>query len=215
MKNTWKWELADHESWSRPAPESYYLLTRWGKKGSKLLDLGCGIGRHALLFASEGFEVSAVDFSDEAINVLRQKSRDHRLLIDVRKGEMTKLPYEDESFDFVISFHVIYHGIRNDVAKALSEVFRIMRPGGEFFVTFNSADSKSLRSSEGIRIDERTIVKAGGIENGVPHYYVDKATLEALLKEFELISLRLVSDYYEDMSSSHYYVLCRKPDAGS
>ncbi len=210
MQNEWKWKLADHEFWSNPAPEAYYLLARWGGKGSKLLDLGCGIGRHALLFASTGFEVSAIDASEEAVGMLRQKARDHRLLIDVRKGEMAKLPYENDSFDFVISFYVIYHGFRDDVVKALSEVSRVMKPGGEFFVTFNSADSESLGSAKGQKIDERTIIKTGGVEDGIPHYYVDRTTLEDLLGEFEIISLRSIRDYYGNKSSYHFYVLARK-----
>ena len=212
MKNKWNWELADEDSWSQPVPEAYYLLARWGKNGAKILDLGCGIGRHSLLFAASGYEVSAIDSSVEALRSLKEKAMREKLLIDSRRALMTELPYEDEYFDYVIAFHVIYHGYRRDVEEALSEIRRVLKPGGECFATFNSSESSSLRNTKGKRIDRRTVIKSEGIEDGVPHYYVDVTVLRKLLKDFDIMSLRKIREYFDKRTSSHFFVLLQKPE---
>ncbi|HAA86463.1 MAG TPA: class I SAM-dependent methyltransferase [Kosmotogaceae bacterium] len=212
MKNEWNWELADKDLWSQPSPEAYYLLARWGGNGAKILDLGCGIGRHSLLFAASGYEVSAIDSSAEALKSLKEKAMKEKLLIDARRALITGLPYEDEYFDYAVAFYVIYHGYRRDVQKALSEMKRVLKPGGECYVTFNSSDSSSFRRTAGRRIDRRTIVKSEGIEDRVPHYYVNATELRKLLKGFEIISLRKIREYFDKRTSSHFFVLLKKPE---
>lgn len=55
----WNWEMVkekNEEKWKMPSQEIYYLIHRWHQNGVKnVLDLGCGIGRHSILFSQEGF----------------------------------------------------------------------------------------------------------------------------------------------------------------
>ena len=53
----WNWSKASKlDIWKEPSIESYHLLNRWNKQMKKdFLDLGCGIGRHTILFAQKGF----------------------------------------------------------------------------------------------------------------------------------------------------------------
>jgi 2-polyprenyl-3-methyl-5-hydroxy-6-metoxy-1,4-benzoquinol methylase len=60
----WDWTAAKEKVWLEPSEESYYLVNRWKTQGRKsILDLGCGLGRHSILFAKNGFDVSAMDLS--------------------------------------------------------------------------------------------------------------------------------------------------------
>lgn len=69
----WNWNIASAPWWEEPAPEIYPLLQRWQKAGlNKILDLGCGIGRHAILFAENGFKVDACDLSQDGIEKLNK-----------------------------------------------------------------------------------------------------------------------------------------------
>lgn len=55
----WNWDKAKEKNWDRPSEDSYYYLYRWADKGfKKILDLGCGKGRHSLLFAGHHFDVT-------------------------------------------------------------------------------------------------------------------------------------------------------------
>ena len=58
MSKEWNWELNKQNVWLNPSVESYYYVNTWKEKGfKKILDLGCGLGRHSILFAKNNFDV--------------------------------------------------------------------------------------------------------------------------------------------------------------
>lgn len=77
----WDWENAEKTVWLRPAEDSYYLANKWKEKGYKyILDLGTGLGRHAIFFAQQGFNVSALDISEYSIEHLKTWAASENLL---------------------------------------------------------------------------------------------------------------------------------------
>ena len=55
---SWNWNNINDPEWKNPAQEVYSVINRWKSKGyKKVLDLGCGIGRHSILLAENGFDV--------------------------------------------------------------------------------------------------------------------------------------------------------------
>jgi sarcosine/dimethylglycine N-methyltransferase len=100
---------------------------------SRVLDSGCGIGGTARYLASEiGCHVRALDISPEYCEVARWLNEVTRLdsFIDVVQGDAQALPFDDESFDIVISQHVLMNVA--DTARVFREVRRVLRPGGRF-----------------------------------------------------------------------------------
>ncbi len=96
----WDWEIADLTVWNEPSEDVYYYLHRWKGLGfERLLDLGCGPGRHAALFARNGFEVSALDISEYVVEKLKKTSAESGLTIDAKAGDMLDMPYSDGYFD--------------------------------------------------------------------------------------------------------------------
>jgi demethylmenaquinone methyltransferase/2-methoxy-6-polyprenyl-1,4-benzoquinol methylase len=98
------------------------------KAGEKILDLAAGTGTSSAALAKSGAEVTAADFSPGMIEVGRRK---HPGITFVEADAMN-LPFADNEFDAVtISF-----GLRNieDPKKALSEMFRVLKPGGRLVV---------------------------------------------------------------------------------
>ena len=95
-----------------------------------MLDLGFDVGRHAIYVASLCFETWAFDDSATEVNLARERAEEAGVSIDFKVGVMTDLPYDDRTFDFVLSFNVIYHGDRDTVAKAISEIRRVLCPAG-------------------------------------------------------------------------------------
>ncbi|MCB9851714.1 MAG: methyltransferase domain-containing protein [Phycisphaerales bacterium] len=99
--------------------------------GLKILDLGCGTGRHSLRLAGAGAEVTAMDFSEGMLAKAREKALGR---IDFVVGDLhQRLPFEDEAFDRVICCLVFDH-IR-DVAGVLSEMRRVCRLDGFILIT--------------------------------------------------------------------------------
>ena len=92
----------------------------------RILEIGCGIGTVVYELSGKGHDVVGIDISGEAIEYGRKKYGDIRL--EVQAAE--KLPYEDESFEVVLSFDLFEHIAEID--KHISEVRRVLRSGGYY-----------------------------------------------------------------------------------
>lgn len=206
----WDWSKIQEDIWDTPSEDVYYLLFRWKKLGkTRLLDLGCGKGRHALFFAKEGFEVYALDISESGINILKEKAQKENLKIFTSVSDMHSLPYEDKFFDCVLSYHAIYHTNREGLRKVISEVYRVLKTDGEFYVTFNSKYSKSFNNPDNIVLEDGTVIKREGIEAGIPHYYLAKEDIFSFMKDFEILNLKYIEEVLPKRSNK-YFVLARK-----
>lgn len=219
MKNNWDWTKYEGNRYDVPAKEIYYLIPRWQERGmGKLLDLGCGMGRHSLLFARNGFQVVAYDRSEVCLKTLGEKVKENDLESNiqiVQEDMFESLPFEDNYFNYLVAYNVISHADSNSIQKVVEQLKRIMKPGGELFLNFCSKKSRYFTTDYLERVDENTIIKnVTGPEEGVPHYYSDEESLKALLKDFEILDLYHEENYVESgehlNDSKHYFVLCRK-----
>ncbi len=91
------------------------------------LDVGCGTGVLAARLAGEGFAMTGIDPSAGMLAVMRRRAPD----VVAVEGSATELPFEDSSFDLVMSVAVMHHvASPGDVRRALGEMVRVSRPGG-------------------------------------------------------------------------------------
>ncbi len=104
----------------------FLALTEVLKPGDRILEIGCGIGSIVFELSGKGYDITGIDISSEAIEYGRKKYGDIRL--EVQAAET--LPYEDESFNAVLSFDLFEHIASID--KHISEVERVLRPGGHY-----------------------------------------------------------------------------------
>jgi SAM-dependent methyltransferase len=213
----WNWRENTDSTWLEPSEESYYLVEHWAAAGfRKMLDLGCGLGRHALLFARNGFEVSALDLSSEAVGSLTTQAAREGVSAQTMTGDMHELPYADASFDCLLAYHVISHTTRTGMERIIGEMLRVLRPGAEFFFTICSKDTWSFKEADFPHIDEDTVIKtADGPEKGVPHFYMDLDGILAMSKRrgFDITRIRHVDDCWfnnRKQNSKHYFVLGKK-----
>ena len=211
QSKAWNWDTAQTSWWKEPAPEVYPLLNRWKKQGfKKILDLGCGIGRHSILFAENGFKVAATDLSREGIGKLNKIVEQGKLDITTKVADMVSLPYEDGMFDCLIAFHAIYHTDDVGIKETVNEIARVIKRNGEALITFNSKGSSSYKDPLNKHLTENVIIKTKGHEAGIPHYYASKSDIEKLLKTFEIIEFSYKEEYYPDFTGAHYFVLVKK-----
>jgi tellurite methyltransferase len=117
--------------WLVPHPAVAALVPVLKARGTEhVLDLGCGVGRHALLFAEHGFAVEAVDGAAAGLDFACREAAARGLRLSLRQADADALPFVDESFDYVLSWNVIFHGTMGDVGRRLAEIWRILKPGG-------------------------------------------------------------------------------------
>lgn len=96
---------------------------------AKLLDMGCGAGHASFIAAGQVKEVVAYDLSEQMLAVVNDAAQTRGISnLTTRHGYAETLPFDDQSFDIVISRYSAHHW--HDVGKALREVKRILKPGG-------------------------------------------------------------------------------------
>ncbi len=119
--------------WLTPHPAVAAVVPVLKARGAQhVLDLGCGVGRHALLFAKHGFTVEAIDGAAAGLDFARREASARGLRLSMRQGNADALPFADKSFDYVLSWNVIFHGTMGDVGRRLSEIWRILKPGAVY-----------------------------------------------------------------------------------
>src|SRR5439155_4692846 len=102
-----------------------------GSKG-RLLEVGCGIGVDSIQLAKCGFDVTAVDLTESALQVAKEFAARRDVNINFQLGNAEGLDFPDARFDVVYSFGVLHH--TPDIEKAVAEVRRVLRPGGSAYV---------------------------------------------------------------------------------
>lgn len=128
LKQTWM--AGDYDRFSRylegGAREFYERLAV--PPGSRLLDVGCGSGQLALMAAKDGLDVTGVDIASNLIERARARAQAEGLRVRFEEADAEALPFEDASFDAVVSLIAAMFAPRPDfVAK---ELLRVCTPGG-------------------------------------------------------------------------------------
>lgn len=99
----------------------------------RILDLGCGSGRHIVYLAKESFEVYGIDISPIGIELAKRWMEDEKLKASLITGDIyNKLPYADTFFDAVISVQVIHHNTARNIRRLVAEIWRLLQPKGLF-----------------------------------------------------------------------------------
>jgi ubiquinone/menaquinone biosynthesis C-methylase UbiE len=215
MPKTHPWELAwREERWaetSPPLPVVVDFANDLKREGAKrVLDLGCGAGRHSILLGKAGFQVVALDISETALKTLEARLKtafiDNVTLV---KDEMWELPFIDDYFDGVICTNVLHHGKLVQIKQATREVHRVMKEGASaFFVALSTAD---FRKGNGKRLERNTYVFTEGDERGIIHHFFPRQELQSCLRKFETISFEERLIPVEDGGNrAHFLVRLRK-----
>lgn len=118
-------------------------------KGKKVLDVGAGTGRVSLRLARRGADVTALDVSETMLEEIKKKIKRNSTEIKIVIGDCESMPFEDESFDVVVSaFHIVH---LKDLKRFFDEVYRVLKSGGKFLVTnINQKRPPEIKTKEGI-----------------------------------------------------------------
>ena len=153
--------------------------------GSRILDLGCGTGRHIVYLARLGCDVYGFDASPKALSMTQEWLNDEDLEATLFEHQMEDpFPYENNFFDTVISIQVIHHNLMKNIRKTINEIERVLRPGGILFVTVPVLHPGPVSEEDDwklVEVEEGTYVPQKGWESGIPHHYF---TLEEIPIEF-------------------------------
>jgi ubiquinone/menaquinone biosynthesis C-methylase UbiE len=101
--------------------------------GGHLLEIGCGAGWESVAWAKAGMKVNSIDLSENALKLAKKNVEHNQVDVDLRHANAEDLPFEDNTFDIVVSFGVLHQ--TQSTQRAINEAKRVLKPGGEMIVT--------------------------------------------------------------------------------
>ncbi|MBT3690158.1 class I SAM-dependent methyltransferase [bacterium] len=129
-------KIADHFSSTRYAPwTEFNLFSEYIRDNQKILDLGCGNGRLYKYLKEQDLNIEyyGIDISNELLKIVEERYPEVKS--NLTEGSITKLPYEDNTFDLVVCIAVFLHLPSKAMRlQALSEVQRVLKPGGHLLM---------------------------------------------------------------------------------
>ena len=173
----------------------------------RILDLGCGTGRHLAFFTQNGFEAIGFDSSETALDLAMKWLDEEELSADVHLGRMEKpFPYPDGHFDAVISIQVIHHNMMKDILATIREIERVLKSGGYIFITVPILGPKPEKPEDDWKlhqVEDGTFIPQSGPESGIPHHYFTEEELQEVFRNFKILEM-----YMDD--TDHRCVLASK-----
>ncbi|MBU7001943.1 MAG: class I SAM-dependent methyltransferase [Theionarchaea archaeon] len=191
MENVWEeiYKKGDFLALT-PDPEIDVIAGLFKKeKVNRILDLGCGAGRHVICLAERGYDVYGLDLSPTALEYTIKCLSERELTAHVTLHDMVTLPYDDAYFDAVISVRVIHHNKIGDIRKTIQEISRVLRTGGLIWITVPVP--RNERSATQKEIEPGTFIPADGCERGLIHHYFKKEELLSVFEGFSVIDLHI------------------------
>lgn len=141
IRSWWDDPLQDYDAVKEHGVHSELEIKSWreglnillgNKQGLKILDVGTGTGFLALLLAEMGHELTGADWSANKLQKAKDKASKSGLNVKFEVEDAEKLSYDDNSFDAVVSRHVLW--TLADPRAALNEWARVIKPGGRLIV---------------------------------------------------------------------------------
>lgn len=118
-------------------------------KNKKVLEIGLGQGADSMQIINRGAQYHGIDLTDESIRRLKERFElFEKPYIEVRKANAQQIPYNDNYFDSVYSHGVIHHS--PEIEKIVSEIHRVLKPGGKAVIMLYHKNSFNYYVSIGI-----------------------------------------------------------------
>ena len=174
-----------------PHPDMERLANLFSEKGvRRILDLGCGTGRHLLFLLKKGFEVYGLDGSPNGLEIAKNWLTEENLSSELTCQKVEhEFPYKNDFFDAVISIQVIHHNLMKDIKFTVNEILRTLKTEGFIFLTVPLRQAFYVKKSNMKKVELRTYIPLVGQEKGLPHHFFTIAEIKKVFSEFDLLEI--------------------------
>lgn len=195
--------------WKDPHAQVIALVPLLRERNARrVLDLGCGAGRHTVYLAREDFDVYGIDMAENGLAHTHQWLERKHLAAELKHADIEEIPYTDGFFDAVICIFVIYHKPLAGIRQVVTEIHRVLKRGGLALVSFQSLRGYRYRAGE--EIEPNTFITDIGADTGIPHHYSNLAEIEKLFEHFTIRRVELEEQIEVGNRHSHWQVLVEK-----
>lgn len=138
--------------WGVEEPSAYAVrnLRRIAKeqRGGRMLDIGCGEGRHAIAAAKMGFKAVGIDFEELALERARRFARAvGAARVEFRKADALKMPFKEGEFDVVMDYGCLHHQRKTDWGRYKASLLRVLKERGYYVLSVFSPRFRMFRGS--------------------------------------------------------------------
>ncbi len=188
--------MIQKEIWNKKHAESlgkYHKVTDFARlvyfnfmknRKGKVLDLCCGKGADAIFFHNKGFNVTAIDFSPEAIKQFNEAQRRYEIFVSNLVKDITEpLQFEEGHFEFIYTRLGLHYFTDKELKKIFPEVNRVLKTNGLLMMQVKSVNDKEYGIGKKI---EKDMFED---ENGHVRHFFTKEYAEKWLDEYNVIML--------------------------
>jgi SAM-dependent methyltransferase len=132
MSTIFSWNVEDFDYLLESCdtdPLSPYILKYFTRSG-RILEAGCGAGRYVKYLHDRGYDCVGIEYNKRTVENVKKKWRDIRVIV----GDVEQMPFEDNSFNGILSVGVVEHFLEGP-QKPLAEMLRVLEPGGVALIT--------------------------------------------------------------------------------
>lgn len=178
----------------------------------RVLDLGCGIGRHVVFTHNMEMEAYGIDLSENAISFARNWAKEEGI-VDAEKrivqGDITKMPFDNNFFDCIISHGVLDSMSIENSKNSFKDASRVLNQNGYFYCDLVSGDD-SAHSSDYFGEE---IVETEHEHNTIQLYF-NRDLIEKIVSPYfniqEMILIKREDVKYKEFTSRYHLVLTKK-----
>jgi len=157
----------------RPNPEFLGILpVVQAAGGRRVLDAGCGAGRHLPPLVREGFQVWGMDREAGVLEMLQGKLRASEIRAHLVQADLKRLPFPAASFHLAVSINVINHGYARTFEAYCRELDRVLKPQGHLFVYLSPREAgEMVRLPRTRELEPGTLVDIATPDGEIIHHF--------------------------------------------
>lgn len=142
--------------------------------GMSVLDVGCGNGNNLVFLGTLGLDLFGTEVTTGLCNSAMMALKRHGLKSDVKCGTNTELPFDNDSFDFLVSWNVIhYENSAENISRSIAEYRRVLKPGGRVLVSTTGPENQILQGVESLGEHRYRIGRENDFRKGEVYYYFE------------------------------------------
>lgn len=144
-------------------------------EGRRILDVGFGSGNNLAFLCTLGMEVHGVEIDQGICAQVRAGLEKAGLSADLRTGSNRKLPYADDTFDYLVSWNVLhYEGEEQGIVEGIAEFARVLKPGGRLLLSTTGPEHRIVAKDGKTLGNHRYLIgDKDDFRKGQVHFFFD------------------------------------------